>query len=41
VTREIERAGEAEYDAMNAGRTEKDKDDERRFKAGLSAFAET
>jgi hypothetical protein len=26
---------------MNAGRTEKDKDDERRFKAGLSAFAET
>ena len=41
VTREIEKAGEAEYDAMNAGRTEKDKDDERRFKAGLSAFAET
>lgn len=38
VTREIERAGEAEYDAINAGRTEKDKDDERRFKAGLSAF---
>lgn len=41
VTREIERAGEGEYDAMNAGKTEKDKDDERRFKAGLSAFAET
>ena len=41
VTREVERACEAEYDENNVGKTEKDKDDERKLKAGLSSFKET
>jgi len=33
VNREVERVAVAEYDDKNMGKTEKDKDDERRFKA--------
>ena len=41
VTREIERSAEAEYEDKNIGNTEKDKDDERRFKAQLSSFTDS
>ena len=34
----MERASEKEYDDLNAGKTEKDKDDERRYKASLSTY---
>ena len=40
ITREVERIAEAEYDEKNMGKTEKDKDDERRFKAQLSSMAD-
>ena len=33
VNREIERASETEYDEKNAGKTEKDKEEDRKFKA--------
>lgn len=41
VNREVERASEAEYDDKNYGKTEKDKEDERKFKAQLSSFKDT
>jgi len=41
VNREIERSSEVEYEEKNAGKTEKDKDDERKFKAELSSFKDT
>jgi hypothetical protein len=41
VMREIERAAENEYDFMYSGKTEKDIDDERRFKAALSQFKDS
>jgi hypothetical protein len=34
----VERASEKEYDDLNSGKTEKDKDDERKYKASLSTF---
>lgn len=36
--REIERVAESEYDEINAGKTEKDKEDEKRFKQELSSL---
>jgi hypothetical protein len=41
VNREIEKASEQDYEDRNAGKTEKDKDDERKFKAELSSFKDT
>ena len=38
VRKDVERVAETEYDETNAGKTEKDKDDERRFKSELSSF---
>lgn len=38
VKKEVDRVAEQEYDEKNAGKTEKDKDDERRFKSELSSF---
>jgi hypothetical protein len=38
VKKEVDRVAEQEYDEKNAGKTEKDKDDERRFKSELRSF---
>lgn len=41
VRKDVDRVAELEYDEQNQGKTEKDKDDERRFKSQLSSFKET
>jgi len=41
VNREVERVSEAEYEDKNAGKTEKDKEDERKFKAQLTSYKDT
>ena len=38
VKREIERVGESEYEMTNAGKSEKDKEDEKRFKQELTSY---
>jgi hypothetical protein len=41
VHREINKASEAEYEEKNNLKTEKDKEDDRKFKAALTSFKDT
>ena len=41
MNKEVDRTAEKEYEDKNYGKTEKDKEDENKFKGQLSSFKDT